>query len=328
MTRTRVIAQPATPAEPVVPFHLKYRPQMFDAMIGQDAVVASLRATLKASRPHAFLLTGPSGTGKTTLARLIAKEVGVAAMGLVEVDAATNNGIDAMRDLMAPLQYQGFGDSPNKLILVDEAHGLSKAAWQSLLKIVEEPPSHVFFVFCSTEPEKIPDAMKTRCLSYELQPVRRDDLLDLLDYVVEEEKLSVHPDWVAAIAGACGGSPRMALVMLQKVIGARDLDEVELLLQAPGENSEIIDLARLLVQRKLTWPKLVATLKALPPTPAESVRIVLVNYLSACLMGAKDEGTAEDLLHMLVPFAEPFPASDKLAPLLLAFGVLLYDIRR
>jgi len=324
-TRVTVAAEPPPPSEV---FHLKYRPSTFDAVLGQDAVVKSLRKALSTSRPHAFLFTGPSGTGKTTLARLIASHVGVSAMGLVEVDAATNRGIDAVRDLTGPLQYQGFGQSPNKLVIIDEAHGLSKDAWQALLKIVEEPPDHVFFVFCTTEVDKIPPAIRTRCLSYDLKPVRRDDILDLLEFVVEEEKLDVPPEHLQRVASACDGSPRQSLVMLQQIMGCQDLDEVDLVLSTPQEATELIELARDLVGRRLTWTKLTATLKSMPPQPAESVRIVLVNYLGACLMGAKNDDAAEELLHMTLPFLTPFNTSDKMAPLLAAFGQVLYGLRR
>jgi len=99
---------------------------------------------------------------------------------LVEVDAATNNGIDVMRDIMSPLRYHGFGDTPNKAVILDEAHMLTKQAWASLLKIVEEPPPHVFFMFCTTDAGKVPDNIATRCLRYSLRLLRHDDLMDLL----------------------------------------------------------------------------------------------------------------------------------------------------
>ena len=183
-----------TPAEAIVveePLHIKYRPRSLQDVRGQDAVVDSLTTALKKStRPHSFIFTGPSGCGKTTLARILAEKFGCSPQNVIEIDAATNNGIDSMREVTSTLRYNGFGDTPNKAIIIDECHALSKAAWQSLLKSVEEPPAHVFFFFCTTENGKVPETINTRCQSYFLKPLRFDDLMDLLEFVVDEEALA------------------------------------------------------------------------------------------------------------------------------------------
>ena len=140
----------------------KYRPQSWKQVIGQDAAIKSLRATLKAGGKHGFLFTGPSGVGKTTVARILAAAVGCEAHNLLEIDAATHTGIDAMRAVSEGVAYKAFGDSPVKVMIIDEAHSLSKAAWQSLLKVVEEPPEHAYWVFCTTEPGKIPPRSEER----------------------------------------------------------------------------------------------------------------------------------------------------------------------
>lgn len=318
---------PAAEAAVVVaaePYHTKYRPRAFKDVIGQKDTVQSLVAALRAkSRPHAFIFTGPSGTGKTTLARILMQEVGCLPHNIIEADAATNNGIDAMRTLTEGLRYQGFGAVPNKGIIIDEAHAISKQAWQSLLKSVEEPPAHVFWCFCTTEPGKIPDAIITRCHAYNLKPVRYDDVFDLLDHVVREEDLGTPEKFLGMVARACNGSPRQALVMLSMVQDCEEEEEVATLLAAPLENKEVIDLCRQLVKGDLAWAKVVATLKALDGMPAESIRIVVVNYLASCLMGARSDKDVARLLDLLAPFSKPFASSDKLAPLLLAFGDLI-----
>lgn len=303
------------------PYHLKYRPAKWRDVWGQDAVVASIESAIKSkNRPHAYVLTGPSGTGKTTLARIAAKELKVLPTNLTEIDAASNTGIDDMRAIMAPLRYQGFGDAPNKAIIVDEAHRLSKQAWDSLLKTVEEPPAHVFWFFCSTEPGKIPAAIMTRCASYSLRPLKYDDIMDLLELVRREEELPTTDKVLRLIAQSCDGSPRQALVMLQQAHEAQDEEEAARLFETVIDNAEIIDLCRLLVRGELNWSKLVATLKAMPEMQAESIRITIVNYLAACAMGAKGDKEAMRMLDMLDSFSRPFPQTDKLAPLLLAFG--------
>lgn len=307
------------------PLHLKYRPKTLAEVKGQPEAIKSIKAALSAkARPHTYLFTGNAGTGKTTLARILANMLGVTTNNIVEVDAGSSGGVDVMREVMEPLRYHGFGDSPNKAVILDEAHMLSKQAWASLLKTVEEPPAHVFFFFCTTEASKVPQNIQTRCLAYNLRQVPMDDLLDLLDFVCDEEGLKVPDRILTMIAQAAEGSPRQALVYLAKLQDVEDQDEAARLLEAPLENKEIIDLCRQLIKGDLTWGRLTKTLSAMPEMTAESMRIVIVNYLSACLMKASDR-EATRLLSLLYPFRNPFQSSDKMAPLLLAFGDLIYD---
>jgi DNA polymerase-3 subunit gamma/tau len=311
--------------ETTEPLHTKYRPRKFKDVVGQDPVVKSLQKMLKdTARPHAFLFTGDPGTGKTTLARILTTEFQVDPSNVIEVDAATNNGIDVMRDIMAPLRYHGFGDTPNKAVILDEAHMLSKQAWASLLKTVEEPPAHVFFFFCTTDAGKVPDNIATRCQRYGLKLLRHDDIMDLLDDVCEREGLDPSNEILNMVARSCGGSPRQALVMLAMVHGCESADEAMGLLEQPLDNKEVIDLCRALVKGDLTWPKLTATLKSISEVPAESIRIIIVNYLNACLMGARSDNDAIRLLDMLEAFSKPGNPSDKLAPILIAFGRFMF----
>ena len=307
------------------PLHVKYRPKKLNEVVGQAAVVKSLESVLKdKSAPHAFLFTGPSGCGKTTLARIVGNSMGIEGANVLELDAATNNGVDDMRAITAILQYQGFGDSPRKLIILDECHQLTKQAWQSILKAVEEPPPHIYFAFCTTEPGKVPETIRTRCNNYQLQPVKLDPLVDLLEGVAQEEGYDVPDSLLVRIAKASGGSPRMALVKLATVANVQDEESVALLLADPGENPEVIELARMLIQGSLTWDRLCKTLKDLPEGNPESVRIVVTCYVAAVLMNSKKESETLRMLDMLECFSKPCNQSDKWAPLLIAFGRYIY----
>lgn len=306
------------------PLHIKYRPTSFAEVVGQDEVVRSLKGLLKGgSTPHSFLFIGPSGCGKTTLARILAKELKCEPSNIIEADAATKNGIDDVRSLTENLKYLGFGDKPNKMIMLDECHALSKPAWQSLLKAVEEPPPHVFFAFCTTESSKVPETIVTRCHSYNLKSVGRKVLMDLLAEVVDAEGLEVPDTFIAMAANAADGSPRKALVLLSLISSCSTEEEAAILLDKPTENKEIIDLCRLLVAGGLKWDHFVSTLRQMPDQNPESMRIVMVNYLAACLIRSKEKEVPR-LLDLLNAFGTPFNPTDKMAPLLLAVGNLLF----
>lgn len=308
-----------------LPLHLKYRPATLEEVVGQDDVVRSLTTLLdRKDRNHAFLFTGPSGCGKTTLARIIASHVDCDASSITEQDAASNSGIDAMRTITEALRYKPFGAKPNKMIILDECHALSKAAWQALLKSLEEPPEHVFFSLCTTDAGKVPETIRTRCVTYDLKSVRVRDLQDLLVTVCDKEGFKASDEVIDLISMECGGSPRQALVMLAQCANVTDRDEAARLLSSVEESKEVIDLCRLMVSgRGLTWEAVVKVLRSMRDENPESIRIVIVNYLTSVLLSEKPPRDLDRILDMTAAFSRPMNPSDKLAPILLAFGDFL-----
>ena len=179
----RRIAHPSVANEPM---HIRYRPRTFGDVVGQAIAMGSLKKLMSSpTKPHAYLFTGPSGVGKTTIARILGSSLNldVSAPQVMEIDAATNSGVDDMRQIKRYVETPAFGSNPNRLLIIDECHSLSKNAWQSWLKIVEEPPEHLFIVFCTTEAAKVPKTIKTRCHTFNLVSIPVKDLVILLNEI-------------------------------------------------------------------------------------------------------------------------------------------------
>ena len=297
----------------------KYRPKDFSEVVGQDAVVRSLQANLKRNSSRTFLFTGQSGVGKTTLARIVAQEAGCLPGDLLEVDAAVNTGIDDMRAVASTLLYRPLGEGAVKAIIIDESQALSKAACQSLLKILEEPPPWAFWFLCTTEPARVPENIRTRCTRYDLKPVEIGVLIDLLEDVATQEKLKLDPKIIDLCAKEAGGSPRQALSHLATCAGVKDITEAKELLRSAIESEEAVNLARALV-RGAGWNEVQRLLKGLDKVNPESVRHVVRSYLTKVALGAKTEASAGAALELLDCFSEPFNSGDGLSPLALACG--------
>lgn len=300
---------------PDQPLHLAYRPTQLGDVIGQDHAVHALEHLLSSpgTAPHSYLFVGPSGVGKTSLARIVMQSM---KCELTEIDAASNSGIDAMRETIAQLQYPGLTHR-NRGLIIDEAHGLSKQAWDSLLKVIEEPPSHLYIALCTTLPGKVPETVASRCQTFTLRVLRESSLQQLLENVADRERLPCDDYVLQAIGQAAQGSARRALVLLANVSHCATLREAQPLLDNVAEEGapEIIDLARLLVSGRLQWVEVVSTLRN-TDTPAESIRIMLVAYITAVIL--KSDRRDSRLLHRLEHLSTPFNPTDKMAPLLLA----------
>ncbi len=314
-------------------FHIKYRPHTFDDVVGQDEIVKVLERLSKERKVKAFLFSGLSGVGKTSLARITAKEYGCDQSNILEIDAATHTGIDSMREVTQSLLYRPIIGSSKKAIIVDEFHRLSLASVSSLLKSIEEPPPDTYWFFCTTDISKIPQTIKTRCSIFELSPIDKKKIFDRLIDVLREEYIqrwghdtfSPSTDTILRlIASEANGSMRQALVDLQKCFLCETKEEAAALLKTASGSKEVIDLCRWLVKgRGLKWKRAMQFLKDLENTNPESIRLAIINYVSIVLMNTTDNYEVGRLLNILDSFSEPCNQSEKMAPILRGLGMFM-----
>lgn len=208
----------------------KYRPQSFDTVVGQERVVAALRGMIakraeSKSMGHAFIFAGGRGIGKTTIARIFAKELGVGEKDLYEIDAASYTGVDNIRELREGVSTMPF-ESPYKVYILDEAHMLSKAAFNALLKTLEEPPAHVIFMMATTDLDKIPDTVLSRCEVYNLELPSKETLAKVLVDIAKKEGYTLAQEEADTLALVGDGSFRNALSALQQVLASTEGNKV------------------------------------------------------------------------------------------------------
>ncbi len=218
----------------------KYRPQSFKEVLGQDHITSVLESEAKSGKvSHAYLFAGSRGTGKTTLARIFARSLGVNSEDVYEMDAASNRGIDEVREIRDAVHAYPYS-SKYKVYILDEAHMLTRDAWNALLKTLEEPPSHVIFILATTEAHKLPDTIISRCESFIFKKPTHRMLADNILKVAKEEKNELEKSSASLIATLAGGSFRDALSILQKAMSLSkdkklNSEEIEKILGAPKQ---------------------------------------------------------------------------------------------
>lgn len=198
---------------------VKYRPNMWDAVIGQPTIVDILKTQAESGKfSRTILLCGPAGCGKTTLARIFAKAINNGKGTPIEIDGASNNGVDNVRDIIDRAQQKAL-DAEYKCFIIDECHSLSNNAWQAFLKTIEEPPAKSVFLFCTTDPQKIPNTILSRVQRFDIKRISFEDIVSRLKFIIKSENIT---NWeepaVEYIAKIGDGGMRESISLLQKAL--------------------------------------------------------------------------------------------------------------
>lgn len=278
----------------------KYRPQSLDEMYGNKSTIHSLRADLaKQDKPHAFLIVGPTGAGKTSLARIIAKELGSSGGDLQEVNSADMRGIDTIREIRRQSDYKPM-ESECRTWILDELHQWSKDAATAMLKLLEDPPSHTYFVLATTDPQKLLPTLKGRCAQYAVSPLSDRDMYKLLKSVSRSEGESVDPEVIEQIVMDSQGLPRNALQILDQVLAVEPDVRLEVARQQAERQSAVIELCRALLNRN-GWRKVSGILRGLKGDDPEKIRRAVLGYCSAVLLKSDSVNAA----FVMEQFREP-----------------------
>ena len=281
----------------------KYRPQTFDAVIGNESLIHLLEeATTEKNeeKPHAILFTGPTGCGKTTLARIIAHKMGAVGGDYREVDSADFRGIDSIREIRKQSGYKALEGSV-RVWLLDECHKLSGDAQNALLKALEDTPSHVYYILATTEPQKLLPTIRGRCMQCPTSLLEDGEMMKLLRRVVKAESESIPKDLYFKIIERGQGHPRNALQLLDTVLSVSEDQRAAVLEKMEEVELDAIELCRALI-KGAGWKTVSGLLAKLKKEEPESVRRMILAYCTTILLKEKNHLAGAIMGEMIEPF--------------------------
>lgn len=257
----------------------KYRASDLNSILGNETSVKAIQSIIdKKDRPHTFLFVGPAGCGKTTLAYILAKAFNLGTV--TEYNSADYRGIDSVREFSETLKYVPLSGTQG--FIFEEGHKLTPDAQEALLKPVENCPEHTYMFFTTTDASKLNAALKTRMIIINVEPLRDDQIIELVRSVCTKENITLEDDVLKHISSSAYGSPRRALTMLEKVIGLSHDDQLKVASYAEEADKFALDLCQVII-RKGKWEAVAAILSKLSVEP-EAARRAVLGYLRAIML--------------------------------------------
>lgn len=264
----------------------KYRPKSIDELYGNAVLKKTIKSAIENNDiPHAILLSGPFGSGKTTIARILTKELNCSEFDYKEIDIADFTGVDLVREVRrkmntAPMQGKV------KVYVFDEGHKMSEAAQQATLKMLEEPPKHCYFMICTTDPQKLLPTIRSRCINYIVQTLSEKQIFKLISGIAEKEDIDLPKKVALQISRDSLGHPRNAIKILDKIRNLDTEDMLEAAMHQAEQEEQVIMLCRGIMNRK-PWKELATILKGLKEEP-ESIRRAIRGYFSTLLLSGDE----------------------------------------
>ena len=289
---------------------VRCRPSTISEVWGNSKAKATLLNLLEnEKRPQVYLFTGPAGCGKTTLARVYASELGINPTDLNELNMSDKTGVDSIRAL---IDESGYSFSDKTGYILDEVHQLSTAAMAAALKLFEEPPMDTYYFLCTTDPQKLSTALKSRCIQIVVEHIDEDVMVKHLRKVCKAEGLRVSVEVLELIADKAEGVPRRALKLLDKVANMEEEEAINVLnAELSGDTTEDPDIKAIcqaLLKRTKNWSDISMHLKNVKSSDAEGVRRAIAGYLSAVLLNSGNTVAATALQEFTESlFARGFP---------------------
>lgn len=264
--------------------YLKYRPTDLTQIKGNADIVSTLDAMLTNLKtcPHVFLLHGETGTGKTTIARIIAARLGCIGSDYKEVDTADFRGIDTIREVRKNAYFKPM-EGTCRVWVLDEIHKMTGDAQNALLKILEDCPNSVYFILCTTDPQKLLPTIKGRCSQFQTKPLNEAQMYGLLRGIVKKEEETLEKEVYDQIIQDSSGHPRNALQILDQVLCVPSERRLEIAKQTAEQQSQAIELCRALL-RGAGWKEISVILNGLKDQEAESIRRIVLGYCQAVLL--------------------------------------------
>lgn len=264
--------------------YLKYRPTDLNQVKGNADLLKTLGSLLEKGKecPHSFLLHGPTGCGKTTIARIIASKLQCVGQDLYELDSAHFRGIDTVREIRKMSKLKAIEGS-TRVWIVDECHKMTNDAQNALLKILEDTPLHVYFILCTTDPQKLLPTIKGRCSLFQVVPLPETQMKGLLKKIARDEGETLDEAVIDVIVESSMGHPRNAINILEQVLSADPARRQETAFKAAEQLSATIELCRALLGRA-PWLKVASILSGLKDQEPESVRRAVLGYCQAILL--------------------------------------------